>query len=220
MLSVAIEAQALSGPSLCAISTAMSGNDTDVHLQVKRLFIKQRFQDHPLLEIRFERWASTSQWQDFALQLWNEHQLVITRDSQHLEDGDFVFVVNHTARKDLEGPIQEVDYFHGEINGWVIAQLCYRKIDVYASEMLHLNGRCAKAMRYIQRLFRAWRRVRQIYRAIAAGRLLPKSVSTSQIMHDIATWLPRSPRCMPTIDTLLDDDPTSLLDDDPTMISD
>ena len=208
MLSVAIEAQALSGPSLCAISTAMSGNDTDVHLQVKR-FIKQRFQDHPLLEVRFERWASTSQWQDFALQLWNEHRLVITRDSHNLEDGDFVFVVNHTARKDLEGPIQEVDYFHGEINGWVIAQLCYRKIDVYATEMLHLNGRCAKAMRYIQRLFRAWRRVRQIYRAIAAGRLLPMKISP-RIMHEIATWVPSWPRGMPTIDTLLDDDPTSL----------
>jgi len=204
LLSVAIEAQALSGPSLCAISTAMSGNDTDVQRFHVQRFPVQRFQDHPLLEVRFQRWASTSQRQDAALRLWNNDQRVIGRDDHELDNGDFVFVVDHTAHYSwwisphdhgsrLKGPIQEVDEFHGVINGCVIAQLCYHKIDVFANEMLHLNGCFAKAMRYIQRLFRARRRVRQIYRAIKAGHLLPKSISKS-IMYAIATWLPR---CMP-----------------------
>ena len=169
---------------------------------------RESFQDHPLLEVRFRRWASTSQRHDVALRLWRDEQRVIGRDDSELFDGDFVFVVDHTARScthdpRLKVPIQEVDYFHGTIDGCVIAQLCYHKVDVFANQMLHLSGCFAKAMRYIQRLFRARRRrrVRQIYRSIKAGHLLP--ISEDEIMYAIATWLPR---CMPLIIDLLDDD--------------
>ena len=72
-----------------------------------------------------------------------------------------MLVVNH-ADYGFSTPIQEVDYFHGEIDGYVIAEMCCDEIDVRALDMLHANGCFAKAVRYIQRLFRTRRDALQI----------------------------------------------------------
>jgi hypothetical protein len=138
-------------------------------------------------------WPSEAQRQATGLRLYHRGDCVIGRDDHVLYDSDVVFVVDHTAYK-LPTPIQKVNYFHSEMDGYVIAQMYYDEIDVRAYDMLHTNGCFAKAMRSIQRLFRARQRLfraRQIFTTLQARRLLPMHINTPEITYAIATNLPR-----------------------------
>ena len=105
-----------------------------------------------------------------------------------MHDGDSVFVVNHHTY-DLPTPIQIVDYFHGvHPPGYVIAQMSHGETNVYAFDMLHTGGCFAKAVRYIQRLFRA----KRIYKSLSARQLLPWHISRYPVItYGIAMYLPR-----------------------------
>jgi hypothetical protein len=62
--------------------------------------------------------AQRSTWQATGLRLYHRHR-VIGRDDHLLYAGDVVFVVDDTAYE-LPTPIQEVEYFHGMIDGYCI----------------------------------------------------------------------------------------------------
>ena len=79
---------------------------------------------------------SEAQWCDIAMRLYRLFDVVIGRDNRPLSDGDVVFVVNHTAFH-LPTPIQEVDYFQSVRGGYVIAQMCYDKVDIIAYDMIN-----------------------------------------------------------------------------------
>ena len=116
------------------------------------------------------------------------------RDDTLLHDGDYVFVVDHSFY-DLPTPIQQIDYFHGQHDGYVIAQLVCDKTDVYAHDMVHLRAYFANAVRYIQRFFKAEqaiKAIRRLFTMIQARRLLPKQFGRYPlIVYDIAMYLPR-----------------------------
>ena len=130
---------------------------------------------------------SEAQWCDIAMRLYRLFDVVIGRDNCLLSDGDVVFVVNHTAFR-LPTPIQEVDYFHGVRGGYVIAQMCYDKVDILAYDMINTSGRLAKAAGYIQRIFRA----KRIQASLHARRLLSAHIIRYHLItHSIAMYLPR-----------------------------
>ena len=128
-----------------------------------------------------------AQWCGIAMRLYRLSDVVIGRDDRLLHDGDVVFVVNHTAHH-LPTPIQEVDYFHGVHCGYVIAQMCYDKVDILAYDMINTSGRLAKAAGYIQRIFRA----KRIQASLQARQLLPNHIIRYPLItHNIAMYLPR-----------------------------
>ena len=127
-----------------------------------------------------------AQWCGIAMRLYRLSDVVIGRDDRLLHDGDVVFVVNHTAHH-LPTPMQKVDYFHGVRFGYVIAQMCYDKVDIIAYDMINPSGCLAKAAGYIQRIFR----VKRIQASLQARRLLPIGVCLPEFAHMIAEYVPR-----------------------------
>ena len=126
-----------------------------------------------------------------ALRLWRRG-FVLGRDDSLLHDDAHVFVVDHTSY-DLPSPIQQIDYFHGEHDGYVIAQMYYDKSDVYAHDMVHLRGCFANAVRYIQRIFKAKQAIQRLFITIQAARLMPKQLGRHPvIVYEIAKYLPRN----------------------------
>lgn len=125
-----------------------------------------------------------------ALRVWRRGG-VLGRDDTLLHDDGYVFVVDHSSY-DLPAPIQQIDYFHGQHDGYVIAQMAYDKSDVYAHDMVHLRGCFANAVRYIQRIFKAKQAIQRLFITIQAARLLPKQLGRYPvIVYDIAKYLPR-----------------------------
>ena len=132
-------------------------------------------------------WPNEAQWCDIAMRLYRLFDVIIGRDDRLLRDGDVVFVVNHTAHH-LPTPIQKVEYFHGVIGGYVIAQMYHEKVDIHAHDMIHTSGCLAKAAGYIQRIFRA----KRIQASLQARRLLPDHIIRYPLItHGIAMYLPR-----------------------------
>ena len=126
-----------------------------------------------------------------ALRVWRQSGGVLGRDDTLLHDHCYVFVVDHRSY-DLPAPIQQIDYFHGQQDGYVIAQLDYEKCDVCAHEMVHMRGCFANAVRYIQRIFKAKQAIQRLFIMIQAARLLPKQLGRYPlIVYDIAMYLPR-----------------------------
>ena len=132
------------------------------------------------------RHLSRAQWCDIAYRLYRRSGVIIGRDDRLLNDGDVVFVVNHTAHH-LPTPMQKVDYFHGVRFGYVTAQMYYDKVDIIAYDMINPSGCLAKAAGYIQRIFR----VKRIQASLQARRLLPIGVCCPEIAHSIAVYVPR-----------------------------
>lgn len=66
-------------------------------------------------------------------------------------------VINHELDWHHDrGPIQRIDYFHGEIGGYVSAQMMDRnETNVLAKNMIELNGWVERAVTHLQRLFRS-----------------------------------------------------------------
>ena len=118
-------------------------------------------------EMRWRPWLRPSKAEQEAIdsRLWLSHKVAVGRDGCLLYDGDYVYVVNHGSSQfgfTFTTPIQQVDYFHCFVNGSASAQMhmevdnaCEIEPDVSACEMIHLGGGFAKAVRCIQRLFRA-----------------------------------------------------------------
>ena len=132
-------------------------------------------------------WPNEAQWCDIAMRLYRLSGVIIGRDDRLLHDGDVVFVVNHTAHH-LPTPMQKVDYFHGVRFGYVIAQMCYDKVDIIAYDMINPSGCLAKAAGCIQRIFR----VKRIQASLQARRLLPNHIIRYPLItHGIAMYLPR-----------------------------
>ena len=132
------------------------------------------------------RHPSRAQWCDIAYRLHRRSGVIIGRDDRLLNDGDVVFVVNHTAHH-LPTPMQKVDYFHGQSFGYVTAQMYYDKVDIPAYDMINPSGCLAKAAGYIQRIFR----VKRIQASLQARRLLPIGVCLPEFAHMIAEYVPR-----------------------------
>ena len=66
--------------------------------------------------------------------------------------------------------------------------MVHDKADVFARDMIHTRGCFAKAVRYIQRLFRA----KRIYKTLQARQLLPTQISRYPlIVYGIAMYVPR-----------------------------
>ena len=125
-----------------------------------------------------------------ALRVWRRGG-VLGRDDTLLHDDGYVFVVDHRSY-DLPAPIQQIDYFHGQQDGYVIAQLAYEKSDVCAHEMVHMRGCFANAVRYIQRIFKAKQAIQRLFITIQSARRLPKQLGRYPvIVYDIAKYLPR-----------------------------
>ena len=95
-------------------------------------------------------------WKKQARQLWHDERIALATDNSLLIDG-WVYVINHELYGHPDpGPIQRIDYFHGEFEGYVIAQMCDRnETDVLAKDMIKLTGWVERAVTHIQRLFRS-----------------------------------------------------------------
>ena len=126
-----------------------------------------------------------------ALRVYRQSGSVLGRDDTLLHDQSYVFVVDHISY-DLPAPIQQVDYFHGVVDGYVIAQLDYQKCDVFAYDMIHMRGSFAMAVRYIQRIFKAKKAIQRLFNTVQATRLLPNQLGRYPlIVYHIAKHLPR-----------------------------
>ena len=131
-----------------------------------------------------------AQWRSTALYLWSDRDTVLGRDDSMLQDSDTVYVVKHWIF-DLPSPISEIDYFHGVVDGYVIAQMGDRKIDIRAYDMISTNTWVAKEICRIQQLFRK-RTTKRVCRTLDARRLLPRCISSHHyLQYNIASFLPR-----------------------------
>jgi hypothetical protein len=130
-----------------------------------------------------------AQWRSTALYLWSDRDTVLGRDDSMLQDSDTVYVVKHW-KFDLPSPISEIDYFHGVLHGYVIAQMGDREIDTRAYDMISTNTWVAKEMCRIQQLFRK-RTTKRVCRTLEARRLLPRRISNHYyLQYNIASFLP------------------------------
>ena len=87
--------------------------------------------------------------------MWPDERIALAADNSLLID-DCVYVINHELYGHHDpGPIQRNDYFHGEFQGYVIAQMYDRKkTDALAKDKINLNGWVQRAVTHIQRFFR------------------------------------------------------------------
>ena len=93
------------------------------------------------------------QWLEAATYLWTIRCPILGRDGTMLYDHDYVYVVNHQAYG-FDGPLQQIDYFHGLIMGEPIAQMAEDEVDVCASDMIGLDGMFVRCMVKMQLCFR------------------------------------------------------------------
>ena len=178
------DAEAMARAKACPV--VRDGNGERMRLlAMAHLMRKGEFGDPPnTVRMPWSR-PNEAQWCAVALRLYRLFDVIIGRDDRRLENGDVVFVLNHTAHH-LPTPIQEVDCFHGVVGRYVMAQMCHDEVDVRAHDMIHTSGCSAKAVGYIQRIFRA----KRIQASLMARRLLPRPICYPLITHMIAMYLP------------------------------
>jgi hypothetical protein len=134
-----------------------------------------------------------AQCRALALRLWRQKKaFVLGRDDSLLHNYDIVYVVD-SQDFGFPTPIQRIDYFHGMIGGYVMAQMCHNEENVKADDMLSMCGCFANAIACIQRAFRGRRRlvqVEHIRRALAVGQLIPMCIRDRLIVEGVARYLP------------------------------
>jgi len=120
-----------------------------------------------------------------GLRLWLDYHVVIGRDDSLLQDGDMVYVINH--QPELGSPMQQIDYFHGIVNGYPMAQMCDdNETDVPAHDMVSQRGCFAKTVVSIQRLCRTKRN----RRVLVDRRLLPPCLLRRRlIVYHVASYI-------------------------------
>jgi hypothetical protein len=130
-----------------------------------------------------------AQWRAIGLRLWDANNgAVLGRDDSLLQDGDVVYVVNH--HPEFVSPMEQIDYFHGLVDGIPMAQMCDAdETDLPAHAMISQRGCFAKAVVSIQRLF-GTKRTRRV---LVDRRLLPPCLLRHRlIQYHVASYIGRS----------------------------
>ena len=135
-----------------------------------------------------------AQWKREAERLWDTYRIVMLADRSVGPPGwgslgwkEWVYVLGcdrfHFSRP---GPLQCIDYFHGKVCGYVMAQMSDEE-NVRAKEMISLGGWVERAVTDIQRRFRTRVRATQMMN----GRLLPDPLCGFQhIARSVASYMP------------------------------
>ena len=127
-------------------------------------------------------------WKREAERLYDTYDIVMFADWSHFQEwNEWVYVL---GCEDYEffrpRPLQQVDYFHGKIGGYVMGQMSDEE-NVEAKEMINLGGWIERAVTDIQRRFRTRVRASQIMH----GRLLPDPLCSDQgIARLVASYMP------------------------------
>jgi len=132
-------------------------------------------------------------WKRKAEWLYDTYDIVMFADWSHFQEwrNKWVYVLGCEDYAFFRpGPLQEVDYFHGKISGYVMGQMTDDQ-DVEAKEMINLGGWIERAVIDIQRRFRSrfWTRVRASH--IMQLRLLPNPFCSDEgIARLVASYMP------------------------------
>ena len=100
----------------------------------------------------------------------------------------WVYVLDHKNKLHFEpGPFQEVEYFHGEVFGYIMAQMT-GEVNVRAKDMMNLSGWFVRAVTRFQQLFRNRVRATQMI----MGRLLPGQILCGHrgLARLVASYMP------------------------------
>ena len=131
-----------------------------------------------------------AQWKREADRLYDKHDIVMFADWSYFQVWNkWVYVLGCDDYDFFRPrPLQQVDYFHGKIDGYVMGQMSSdEEENVEAKEMINLEGWTELAVTHIQRRWRTRVRASQI----THGRLLPDPLCSDQgIARLVASYVP------------------------------
>jgi len=122
-----------------------------------------------------------------ALRLYDDLGLVIGRDGSIIDGDSFVYVLESRHAIFPSERIQQVRFFYGVLNGWVMFQMAENHQIRLALNMISTGGWVAEAMITIQRRFRN----KANCTAIQRRKLLPTMLlGEDAIAWTVASYLP------------------------------
>ena len=139
--------------------------------------------------------TTDSHWKHEAERLWDTYRIVLFADWSYVQQshelgwGEWVYVLGNDDDCYLfsrPGPLQCVDYFHGNVDGYVCGQMWDEEM-VLAKNMINVGGWIERAVTDIQRRFKTSVRATQMMK----GRLLPGRLCGDQgIARLVASYMP------------------------------